>query len=180
MCKLGGECDDTRPSTYPYAPEVCDSIDNNCNGAIDEGTSCVDDDLDGFTKLTEIVTTTIHSPIQMPMRLQTDKTTTANIIDEGTDTLDDDGDCYCEASTCLGPITTNCSNLLGDDCDDGDSTSTLARSTEDGTDNNCDGDTDEDSVIDAQTWYQDSDGQLRNGAVVDIDCYQPSGYVSTE
>ena len=58
-------------------------------------------------------------------------------------------------------------------------TSTLARfEICDGTDNNCDGDTDEDSAIDAQTWYQDSDGDsFGNGAVVDIDCYQPSGYV---
>ena len=177
---LGGDCDDTRPSTYPYAPEVCDSIDNNCNGEIDEGTSCVDDDLDGFTEIDGDCDD--NNPLTYPNAYEVadgQDNDCDNIIDEGTDNYDDDGDCYCEASTCLGSITTNCSNLFGDDCDDGDADiNPGAVEICDGTDNNCDGDTDEDSAIDAQTWYQDSDGDsFGNGAVVEIDCYQPSGYV---
>lgn len=34
----GTDCDDTRPNVNPNAAEVCDHIDNNCDGRIDEGT----------------------------------------------------------------------------------------------------------------------------------------------
>jgi len=33
----GGDCDDANPSTHTGATEICDSIDNNCDGNVDEG-----------------------------------------------------------------------------------------------------------------------------------------------
>ena len=33
----GGDCDDTMSSNFPGNPEICDTVDNNCNGTIDEG-----------------------------------------------------------------------------------------------------------------------------------------------
>lgn len=50
----GGDCDDTEGvglAKYPSNPEVCDLLDNNCNGEIDEGvktTFFLDDDGDGI------------------------------------------------------------------------------------------------------------------------------------
>jgi len=47
-----GDCDDTDPLAYPFAQEACDGLDNNCDGALDEGLSQStfygDSDGDGF------------------------------------------------------------------------------------------------------------------------------------
>jgi len=39
------DCDDTNPTINPNAAELCDGVDNNCNGNTDEG--CVLEDCDG-------------------------------------------------------------------------------------------------------------------------------------
>lgn len=47
----GSDCDDTRANVNPRALEVCDGLDNNCNGSVDEGTllTCYrDSDGDGY------------------------------------------------------------------------------------------------------------------------------------
>ena len=38
----GGDCDDTNPEINPTAVEVCDGIDNNCTGLIDEADPTID------------------------------------------------------------------------------------------------------------------------------------------
>jgi hypothetical protein len=47
-----GDCDDANATTYPGAPELCNGMDDNCNGQTDEGGSAtkyfLDSDGDGF------------------------------------------------------------------------------------------------------------------------------------
>jgi MYXO-CTERM domain-containing protein len=48
---VGGDCADNQYDINPSITEVCDTVDNNCDGQIDEGlvvTYYVDDDEDGF------------------------------------------------------------------------------------------------------------------------------------
>lgn len=46
--RCGGDCDDARPNINPAAVETVDGIDEDCDGAIDNGTAAGDDDGDGF------------------------------------------------------------------------------------------------------------------------------------
>jgi hypothetical protein len=51
----GGDCDDANGAIHPEAPEVCDGLDNNCAGGVDEGfarVACYPDlDRDGYPNL---------------------------------------------------------------------------------------------------------------------------------
>ncbi len=66
------------------------------------------------------------------------------------------------------------------DCDDTDgSENPGADEVCDGDDDDCDGDIDEDSAVDASTWYADSDGDSYGDAGSSTaSCAQPSGYVT--
>ena len=37
-----GDCNEADPYTYPESPEICDGIDNNCDGMVDEDLECED------------------------------------------------------------------------------------------------------------------------------------------
>ncbi|MBI5486600.1 MAG: putative metal-binding motif-containing protein [Deltaproteobacteria bacterium] len=84
---------------------------------------------------------------------------------EGTPT-DADGDTYPE----------------GEDCDDGDAeVHPGAIETCNGIDDNCDGTTDEDSAVDAATWYADADGDSFGDAeTTRTACDMPAGYVAND
>ena len=70
----------------------------------------------------------------------------------------------------------------GDDCNDANaSISPGTTETCNGRDDNCDGAIDEDTAADAATWYVDADSDAYGDALItDIDCEQPSGYVSND
>jgi hypothetical protein len=146
----------SQPSAYVADNTDCDDSDGNTYPLADEYCDGHDDDCDG----------------------QIDEDTA---LDVATWYADTDSDGFGDASAadidCIQPSGYVADNT---DCDDSDS-ATYPNADEycDGHDDDCDGSVDEDSAVDAPTWYADSDGDgFGDSASTDIECYEPTGYVS--
>ena len=102
-------------------------------------------------------------------------------VDNNSSFFDDDGDCYCESAPCSGTIEASCGPLQGGDCNDASNLDYPGSDERcDGIDNNCDGEVDEYSAVDAPTWYADVDGDgFGITDYVQIACDQPTGYSAT-
>ena len=132
------DCDDSRADVHPGAAEICDSIDQDCDGTIDEGTSCYDDDGDGVTEADGDCN-------------DGDAAVFPGHAEDITNGVDDD----CDGVVDLGAADADGDGygVLGGDCDDADPTAYPgATETPDGVDDNCDG------TIDETTTAFDDDG----------------------
>ena len=199
---LAEDCDDTDANINPIINETCDSIDNNCDGQIDEGlllTFYEDVDGDGFGNTTTSVTA-CSAPIgyvDTPGDCD-DINTLANPnitefcdnidnncdgqIDEGLlltfyEDLDSDGYGNVNSTVSACSVPTGYSEVSGD-CDD---TEILSNPGQlelcDTIDNNCDGIVDEDTAIDAIEYYTDADGDgFGANETPQTACSVPSGH----
>ncbi|MBN2798191.1 MAG: putative metal-binding motif-containing protein [Deltaproteobacteria bacterium] len=157
------ECDDSRADVHPGADEVCDEVDNNCNGMVDEEATdallfYADLDGDGYpgdrvtqracaapdgygaavTDCDDFRAESHPGAAELCDGLDNDCDTTVPPAE-----LDADGDGY---AACEG------------DCDEADrATHPGGAEVCDGADNDCDGQTDE-AAVDAPVWYLDADG----------------------
>jgi uncharacterized protein (TIGR03382 family) len=197
-----GDCNDSNKSVYPGRTETCNSVDDDCDGTIDEGvTTTYYRDADGDGYGTSTTTTTGCSAPTGYVSNSTDcndssssirpgATETCNSIDDDCDgTIDEgvkttyyrdsDGDGYGTSST----TTTGCSAPTGyvsNNTDCNDSSKTVypgATETCNSIDDDCDGTVD-DGV--GSTWYRDADGDgYGTSATTSTGCSAPTGYVST-
>lgn len=89
---LSDDCDDNDPSVNPEAEEICDGIDNNCNGITDEG---FDIDLDGYTSCGGDCN-------DSDSEIYPEATEYCNGIDNDCDgTADNSCICYCPSGGCI-------------------------------------------------------------------------------
>ncbi len=197
------DCDDGDPTIHPSAPDVCDGIDNDCDGDIDEDepavTSYLDADGDGYGTAdgsTEECSVPPGYSLVADDCDDNDETVYPGasetcdgkdndcdgLVDEDLDwvtyhadgDLDGHGDPETSAEGCAPPPGFVAS---GDDCDD---TNPVvypgADELCDGVDNDCDGEVDEDVVISA--YYQDGDNDGHGNPDESVQaCTPPEGYV---
>ncbi len=143
------DCDDNAAEIRPGASEICDSLDNDCDGAVDDADSDLDlstatvfysdADGDGYGS----ATATVRACLQ-PSTAVTDST-----------------DCN-DASAAINPAASEVCDSLDNDCDGDvdDADSSLDLST-------------------LSTWYRDADNDgLGDPATTATSCAQPTGYVS--
>ncbi len=161
---VGGDCNDAVAAINPGATEICDGIDNNCNGTTDEGftdtdndgmADCVDTDDDNDGTLDAVDCAPLDNT-----KWQT-----------GMFFVDADGDLYGTGTAmeiCYGATTPAGYATVGGDCNDAVAAiNPGATEICDGIDNNCNGttdegftDTDNDGMADCVDTDDDNDGTL--------------------
>lgn len=144
---LSQDCDDLNPAVNPDAPELCNGIDDNCDGVVDEGcVSCSDADSDGFFAQTSCGTAVDcddANPAVNPDALEA----CFDSIDNNCDGEADEGCTQCDVGA---PCETGQVGLCAIGVFDQSCSCVLVNPAEpeicDSRDNDCDGQVDEDSV----------------------------------
>ncbi|HNO29851.1 MAG TPA: putative metal-binding motif-containing protein, partial [Chitinophagales bacterium] len=162
------DCNDANAAINPGATEVCNLVDDDCDGLTDEGVTTVfyaDADGDGFG---DAASTT--NACTAPSGYVADNTDCNDALITYADL---DGDTYGAGAMVACGVANNT------DCDDSDA-AVNPGATEicNGIDDDCDGNIDEAGAVGESTWYADADGDTYGDAASSITaCTAPVGYV---
>ncbi len=163
------DCDDSKKAVNPAAAEICDNLDNNCTGAIDEG---CDDDVDGQCDANMKFTGPVaicpngsgdcndnNKDVFKGKAQELCDNLDDNCNGKTDDGCDDDKDGYCDAAyTVLSPQPNICPKGSGD-CDDQNSDQNPGATEVCGNnlDDNCNGSQNDQNAAGCTTYYFDSD-----------------------
>ncbi len=179
------DCDDADAAVSPDATEVCNAVDDDCDGTTDEASAVdapiwyADADVDGYG----------DAAVATPACL-----VPSGYVADGTDCDDADDAWHPHApeADCGDPNDYNCDGSTGaddadgdlytacEDCDDADaSVSPSGTETCNDVDDNCDGTADEAGATGGTDWYADIDEDGYGDATVVLSrCDEPAGYVA--
>jgi len=178
------DCNDADAAVNPYAVEICDGIDNDCDGRIDPSTAIgaatffADNDSDGHGN-SAVSVTACDAP--------------AGYSTASDDCDDNDASSFAGApeEDCTDPVDHNCDGSVGyadadadgfpacQDCDDSEAAiRPTATEVCDGVDNDCDGTADQ-GAVDASTFFADTDADgFGDASAPTKACSAPSGAVA--
>ncbi|MFN7145022.1 MAG: putative metal-binding motif-containing protein, partial [Myxococcota bacterium] len=178
------DCDDTTANAFPGNGEICDEVDNNCDGTVDEGVTRTyyadfDGDSYGNSSLTQEAcavptgyTSNDDDCDDSASSVSPAARETCNDVDDDCDGAVDDGavdvatwyaDADADGYGAAGSAVSTCDRPDGyvstaTDCDDGRAATNPGATEYCNTfDDDCDGTVDEASAADAPSWYVDAD-----------------------
>ena len=205
--ETAGDCNDDDPLISPNMDELCDEVDNNCDGQIDEGLlilAYVDADEDGYgddfnpVEICELelgYTTTPGDCDDIDFDIKPTAVEICDGVDNNCDGNTDDGtavgavewyrDADMDGYGDPSDIQTQCDQPTGFVSNNLDCSPTNnaqfpgAPEFCNGADDDCDGTIDESGSIGASTYYDDVDGDgFGNNSTAVQSCIQPSGAVT--
>ena len=184
------DCDDVSALIYPGATEICDEVDNNCDGDIDDadsntsyGTDDVwyeDTDGDGFGDDNSTIDACIQPLGYVEEKGDCDDSDAA--LHPNTLWFADSDEDGFGTTSYTQPSCTQPSGYVGDSTDCNDTDEDIypgAQEFCDGIDQDCDGQNNDEESVDALEWYADTDEDGFGDATATVNsCTQPLGYLA--